>query len=393
MLPSGRCRAVSAAALAVPLLLLLSLPGRCRTADPPPLVPGQVASAAAVGGKGVLAVVGVFSGVGEEYSTRRATLRSTWFPASEEGLAALQSRTGVALRFVVGAVESAAAEAALAAEADTHGALLRLPVLERYANLALKLVRFLEAGLARFPGCGYLMKVDDDVYLVPQQLPPALGQWTAAAADLVGCFMPNKRVSQSRMSKWYEPSHALFGASYHTYPSGPTYAVSSRSAALLVALLHRHRLRLLGCGDDCSVGLWLGALNTTWLDDRRLCAPHCSPAAISVRGESGLGGRRGSTRVAAAMVRKLHAAEACRPGDPSERGGSDSSSGPVLSDLSFELATCARLSTRDGPAALDYTKCREKDAVRRSLYSALTPEQKSLLRRRRAVGGHQRGML
>uniref|UniRef100_A0A7S1T2H7 Hexosyltransferase n=1 Tax=Tetraselmis chuii TaxID=63592 RepID=A0A7S1T2H7_9CHLO len=178
----------------VGVLLLLASPTICAEL-PPFRKEGSVEL-----GEQVLAVVGVFSGVGPEYDARRAALRATWFPDSAEELAALERRSRIALRFVVGTVQDEELARALRAEEEAHGEMMRAESVEKYNNLPLKLLRFLEAGLAAHPTARYLLKVDDDVYFLPEQLQPAVGQWTERGADLVGCFMQGKKVNS--YNKW-----------------------------------------------------------------------------------------------------------------------------------------------------------------------------------------------
>jgi hypothetical protein len=117
-----------------------------------------------------------------------------------EELAALERRSRIALRFVVGTVQNEELARALLAEGEAHGEMMRVESVEKYNNLPLKLLRFLEAGLAAHPTARYLLKVDDDVYFLPEQLQPAVGQWTERGADLVGCFMQGKKVNS--YNKW-----------------------------------------------------------------------------------------------------------------------------------------------------------------------------------------------
>ncbi len=182
-----------------------------------------------------------------------------------------------------------------------------------------------------------------------------------------------------RSHKWNEPQANLMGVSYHTYPSGPTYAVRAVAASQIVSLLHKRRLRFLGCGDDCSVGLWMAALSSSWLDDarcvarplehddghskapspppppsiylsqifvrsfayyqstsrHRLCEPKCSNTSVSVRGDSGLGGRLGRTPDAVRAMYRLRADPLCK--------GSSAEGSAVKSRIDFTFASCYRL--------------------------------------------------
>ena len=77
----------------------------------------------------------------------------------------------------------------------------------------------------------------------------------------------------------------------------------------------------------------------------RLCEPQCSNASISVRGDSGLGGRSGKTSIAVQAMYKIHADAMCQ----SSAGGST-----VKSKIDFKLASCYRLLTT---GVLDTSAC------------------------------------
>lgn len=86
----------------------------------------------------VLAVVGVFSGVGPKYAERRAVLRSTWFPATAAEQQRLRATASIDVRFAVGQPSNATEVAGIASEESRFGAFWRLDVLEEYGNLSLK---------------------------------------------------------------------------------------------------------------------------------------------------------------------------------------------------------------------------------------------------------------
>ena len=111
-----------------------------------------------------------------------------------------QEQHSVSLRFVIGYSEDPAVMAKLQAEEERHGPVLRLGVLEKYRNLALKAVSYFEAALALLPedSNSYILKVDDDVYFQPHRLPFAAAQWSAQGAQYTGCFMREKRVNLQR---------------------------------------------------------------------------------------------------------------------------------------------------------------------------------------------------
>ena len=111
-----------------------------------------------------------------------------------------QEQYSVSLRYVIGYSEDPMVMSKLEAEEERHGPLLRVRVLERYRNLALKAVRYFEAALRLLPekSNSFILKVDDDVYFQPHRLPLAVEQWNAHGAHYTGCFMRDKRVNVQR---------------------------------------------------------------------------------------------------------------------------------------------------------------------------------------------------
>jgi hypothetical protein len=118
----------------------------------------------------------------------------------EESIVRFQEQHSVLLRYVIGHSADPRRMAKLRAEEDRHGLVLRVGVVEHYRNLALKVVRYYEAALRLLPeeANSYILKVDDDVFFLPQRLPLAIEQWRARAADYTGCFMREKRVNLQR---------------------------------------------------------------------------------------------------------------------------------------------------------------------------------------------------
>ena len=132
---------------------------------------------------------------------RRQALRDTWFPSTPEArarlLAPFQSPSapalrhrGVAFRFVVGTSADPAENLLVEEEARARGDVLVLEgVRESYDNLVLKTAAFFSAAVEAFPGARFVVKVDDDVYVRPDNLALVAAQWEEAGRDYVGCLM------------------------------------------------------------------------------------------------------------------------------------------------------------------------------------------------------------
>ncbi|KAK9803488.1 hypothetical protein WJX73_007726 [Symbiochloris irregularis] len=234
----------------------------------------------------VAAVVGVQTGFSRpdattqyNYDLRRQALRSTWFPASQQALDRYFQDTGLVLRFVIGHSNSQEQERALDAEAAEFGGFLRLSLQEGYSSLTDKTLEFLRTASRQYDA-RYIVKVDDDVFLRVDRLPHAFRQWDEIHADYIGCMKTGQIMKDARY-RWHEPQHEVLGsATYFTHTWGSFYILSGRIAGVL-ATIQPGTLRYFA-NEDVTVGSWMLALNSTHMDDRRMCMPHCTPASIGV---------------------------------------------------------------------------------------------------------------
>jgi hypothetical protein len=95
---------------------------------------------------------------------RRDLLRKTWVPSAGGGLAGLESRIGVRIRFFVGYSQQKgdAVERELAAEMREHGDMERLEVVDEYNELSRKTAR-LFSQMSSSVHADFYFKIDDDV--------------------------------------------------------------------------------------------------------------------------------------------------------------------------------------------------------------------------------------
>ncbi|GLC41801.1 hypothetical protein PLESTB_001700800 [Pleodorina starrii] len=224
-----------------------------------------------------------------DYALRRAAVRATWLGEHlRRGASAGNGGEGggggggeVVVRFVAGeAGGDPAAEAALGREAEAHGDFLRLPGLQEcYGCLTNKTRAFFATALAAFPSVRWLVKADDDVYLIPHRLPAAAEQWERIGAGYIGC-MKHGRVIREESDRWYEPHHLLLGPSYTMYAYGSAYVLSAE-AVRNVILKNYHHLRMLR-NEDTAVGAWMLAHDVVFFEDTRLCSRECHPSALVV---------------------------------------------------------------------------------------------------------------
>jgi len=197
---------------------------------------------------------------------------------------------GVYARFVIGLPppgdsDAAAIEAALAEEAATHGDLFRVGAVESYDSLLLKVLAFFREAVASSVDASFYLKTDDDVFVRPDRVPAAVAQWDADGAGYTGCMFLGGEMIADRASPFYEPHGPLFsGSRYFGYMSGGFYGLSAQAAAWLGAK-QPDTVRLMGCGEDCSVGLQMLALPVRVVEDWRVCTYGCRPTSIGESGE------------------------------------------------------------------------------------------------------------
>ena len=238
--------------------------------------------------RGHAVVVGIFTSYSDKSAARRRAILDTWLPQSDSD--------NVRYLFVIGdpPVRHTRHESSSdgehrwstlqAVQAQVHGRLLHLAgVDDTYGNLPHKSAAFFTVAgpMART----FVIKLDDDVFFRPSALPAAVARWHRASAGYIGC-LKSGHVETRPGYKWHEPPSraALFGDAlqYPTHAWGSTYAVSAATAASIAAMNGAGAgLRMLS-NEDVSVGIWALATGAVFLDDRRLCAPTCEGAALSV---------------------------------------------------------------------------------------------------------------
>jgi hypothetical protein len=224
-------------------------------------------------------------------------------PNTEDGIQQLQAQTGVVVRFVMGFSLNEEENLQLAEEEKTFGKMIRLDVREKYHNLVLKTRRYLQKMLELYD-FDFAVKVDDDVYHNPHRLYHAAQEWKAGGVDYVGCFRRNGAIHTSiRNFKHFEPTAPMLGKAYFSYTAGPTYGVSQHAAAL-VSSIPDGQLRYFGCGEDCTLGAWMLALNVTWYQENRLCSGRCHNDTVAIRLGNNLNGIR-------ARLGRMHSNPVC----------------------------------------------------------------------------------
>ncbi|KAG2500741.1 hypothetical protein HYH03_001505 [Edaphochlamys debaryana] len=207
-----------------------------------------------------------------DYTARRNKARQLWMH--------LARRYGhVALAFVVGRSADPGREAALAAEQRRHGDFMVLPVEDRYDNLSNKTRVYLREVLRQYPNVDYVVKMDDDVLILPERLLMAADSWTAMGADYVGCA--NKvQPDADPASRYYNPHHRLV-KTYPLYFHGSNYMLSGRIVRDVI-LPNFDNLRTARSTEDTALSWWMLASDAVFFEDRRLCRLTCDAATVAL---------------------------------------------------------------------------------------------------------------
>lgn len=213
-----------------------------------------------------------------DYALRRKALRETWFPSNRKELDRLEQEKGIVIRFVLGHTKDRDQERKLYEEQLQHQDFLRLPILESYYGLANKTKSYFAAVIAVYD-VDWVVKIDDDVYLIVDRLHLAQRQWREMSAGYIGCIK-HGYVWEEEGSRWYEPKHLLIGKEYYLHAYGSIY-VLPREVVENVIVKNFHNLRILA-NEDTTVGSWMLGHNVTYFEDMRLCAKRCSAAAIGI---------------------------------------------------------------------------------------------------------------
>ncbi|KAG2497177.1 hypothetical protein HYH03_004766 [Edaphochlamys debaryana] len=208
-----------------------------------------------------------------DYAARRHAIRQTW-------MAEAARFPHMAVRFVVGRGPDGQLDPGLAAEAAEFGDFMVLDVQDCYTCLTNKSrAMFVEVARA-FPGVEWVVKADDDTYILAWRLLMALDQYAAAGADYIGCLDTGTTRSH-RLHRWYEPNWPQLGTNYFTRAMGSMYILSSRVVRGVIAP-RQHTLRQSLSAEDSAVGMWLLGSSALFLDDLRLCSLGCSEASVGM---------------------------------------------------------------------------------------------------------------
>lgn len=220
-----------------------------------------------------LAVLGINTGMGARL--RRDNLRRTWVPMGKD-LKRLEEERGIVIRFVIGYSEQKddPDEVKLKAEMQQFGDIVRIDMVDTYADLSMKTLRMFSI-LPQKIDADFYFKIDDDVAVNVDALADYLDAHRTQGNLYLGC-MKSGQVLTDRRYKWFEPEYWRFGEAagaegqinYMRHASGQIYGLSGPVAKYIGRngpILHRF------ANEDVTLGAWLVGLEITHVDERRMC--------------------------------------------------------------------------------------------------------------------------
>ncbi|CAI6006555.1 unnamed protein product [Closterium sp. NIES-65] len=189
----------------------------------------------------------------------------------------VEAATGLVFRFIVGhgSVED---EEMLQAENSTHGDFFRVDVQESYLNLNRKILLFFTTAFKLYEA-KYYIKIDDDIFLMPERLSALIAKPRASPRTYLGCFKKGNVITDPK-KRWFEPQAWLLGAEYHLYASGAIYLLSYDVVQILNSI-PKGRMRML-VNEDASMGAWMLAFDVSHEKTPSLCQKRCSRSAVAI---------------------------------------------------------------------------------------------------------------
>ncbi|KAI4337294.1 hypothetical protein L6164_015727 [Bauhinia variegata] len=220
----------------------------------------------------LLAVIGVYTGFGSRL--KRNVFRGSWMPRGD-ALKKLEER-GVIIRFVIG--RSANRGDSLDRNIDeenrsTKDFLILEGHEEAQEELPKKVKFFLSTAVQNWDADIYV-KVDDNIDLDLEGLISLLERRRGQNGAYIGCMKSGDVITEEG-KPWYEPEWWKFGdeKSYFRHAAGALVILSKNLAKYIN--INSVSLKTYAY-DDTSLGSWMMGVQSTYIDDSRLC---CSSIA------------------------------------------------------------------------------------------------------------------
>lgn len=210
--------------------------------------------------------VGILTG-GHEQALRRSAVRGTWIKGLNETLG-----NNFAYTFLA----SAEVHHVLINESRRWGDITFLPGPSDYTSILFKVLGGIIHAVRHYV-FDFFLKVDDDTYVHPLQLP-----WRLACLHnlnirslVVGYTVRDGKPVSDTRSQYFDGEfiHHTRLRQYLPYNSGAGYAISYAIARALV-YMHSETGLFFSRLEDTTMGFWLSVLNTTWVDWKQHIYPY-----------------------------------------------------------------------------------------------------------------------
>nr|GMD89499.1 hydroxyproline O-galactosyltransferase HPGT3-like isoform X2 [Ipomoea batatas] len=217
--------------------------------------------------KKLLAVIGVYTGFGSRL--RRNVFRGSWMP-NGDALKKLEER-GVIIRFVVGRSPNRgdSLDRNIDEENKTTKDFLILEGHEEAQEELPKKAKFFFSTAVQNWDADFYVKVDDNINLDLDGLIELLQSRRDQGSAYIGCMKSGEVVAEEGKA-WYEPEWWKFGdeKTYFRHAAGSLLILTKDLAQHIN--INSASLKAYAY-EDTSVGSWMMGLQTTYIDDSRLC--------------------------------------------------------------------------------------------------------------------------
>jgi hypothetical protein len=220
----------------------------------------------------LLAVIGVYTGFGSRL--KRNVFRGSWMPKGD-AMKKLEER-GVVIRFVIGRSPNRGDSLDRSIDEEnrsTKDFLILESHEEAQEELPKKAKIFFSTAVQNWDADFYV-KVDDSIDIDLEGLIALLDRRRGQDGSYIGCMKSGDVVSEEG-KLWYEPDWWKFGdeKSYFRHAAGSLVILSKNLAQYIN--INSVSLKTYAY-DDTSLGSWMMGIQSTYIDDSRLCCSSIS---------------------------------------------------------------------------------------------------------------------
>ncbi|XP_064456226.1 beta-1,3-galactosyltransferase 5-like [Ornithodoros turicata] len=150
----------------------------------------------------------------------RTAIRKSW------GSPAFNASSGFRLGFMVGVASNRSHQANLLEESRSHRDIVQVNYTEDYYKITVSSVSILRWVTQNCPRYEYLVKMDDDSFLMMASLYDYLSV-LKPHRSILGRVVKNSGVNRNRKSKWYTTKEVYSKSRYPDFTNGFTYVITS----------------------------------------------------------------------------------------------------------------------------------------------------------------------